>query len=114
MQCGLEFEDKYELITMILEVATLNVIPEKTDEFEAGFESAQEIISSMKGYIGHQLHKCLEIPNRYILLVKWEKLEDHTIGFRESPDYQQWKKLLHHYYSPFPVVEHYTLKYGIF
>jgi heme-degrading monooxygenase HmoA len=96
---------------MILEVAILNIFPEKTVEFEASFKISQSIISSMSGYRGHQLQKCLETDGRYILLVNWEKLEDHTIGFRESPEYQQWKNQLHHFYSPFPVVEHYTLKY---
>ena len=96
---------------MILEVAILDVIPGKNNDFEAGFEKAQVIISSMKGWLGHQLQQCLEAPNRYILLVRWEELEDHTIGFRQSDAYLEWKKLLHHYYSPFPVVEHYSLKY---
>jgi len=96
---------------MILEVAILDIIPGKADEFEASFEEAQEIISSMKGWYGHQLQQCLEVPNRYILLVQWQKLEDHIVGFRESEAYKKWKKLLHHYYSPFPVVEHYSLKY---
>ncbi len=96
---------------MILEVAILNVIPEKTAEFEASFRDSSEIISSAKGWQGHELQQCLEYPNRYILLVKWANLEDHTIGFRGSPAYVEWKKNLHHYYSPFPVVEHYCLKY---
>ncbi len=59
------------------------------------------------GYINHKLKRCLEKPSRYILLVNWEKLEDHTVGFRGSQDYEEWKALLHHYYNPFPVVEHY-------
>ncbi len=96
---------------MILEVAVLNVIPEKTAEFELAFEKAQEIISSMKGWTSHELQQCLEVPNRYILLVQWVNLEDHTVGFRKSPEYLQWKKLLHHFYSPFPEVDHYTLKF---
>jgi heme-degrading monooxygenase HmoA len=96
---------------MILEVAILNVIPEKTAEFEAAFKTAQDIISSAKGHLGHQLQQCLEVQNRYILLVKWQKLEDHTIGFRKSHEYQDWRKLLHHLFSPFPVVEHYSLIY---
>jgi len=99
---------------MILEIAVLNVIPEKTADFEASFEIAQEIISTVKGYMGHQLQQNLETPNRYILLVKWEKIQDHISGFRKSPAYQDWKKLLHHYYSPFPVVEHYSVKYDHF
>ncbi len=96
---------------MILEVAILNIFPDKTIEFEASFEISQSIISSMKGYRGHQLQKCLETSGRYILLVNWDKLEDHTIGFRQSPEYQQWKDQLHHFYSPFPTVEHYSLKF---
>jgi heme-degrading monooxygenase HmoA len=97
---------------MILELAILNVIPEKTAEFEARFILAQKIISSAKGYLGHQLQQNIEVSHRYVLMVHWEKLEDHTVGFRESLAYQDWKKLLHHYYSPFPVVEHYLLKNG--
>ncbi len=92
---------------MILEVATLDVIPGKEQEFEADFARAQQIISGMKGYINHKLHRCIEKENRYILLVNWEKLEDHTVGFRQSSQYQEWRKLLHHYYYPFPTVEHY-------
>lgn len=96
---------------MILEVAILNVIPEKTGEFEANFFEAQKIISSINGYIKHELQQCLETPNQYILLVEWEKIEDHTIGFRQSNQYQEWKKLLHHFYNPFPKVEHYKKVY---
>lgn len=94
---------------MILEVAILNVIPGKTKAFEKDFLVAQEIIKTIKGYIRHQLQKCLEVPNRYVLLVEWETLEDHTIGFRQSVGYLEWKKLLHHYYDPFPTVEHYEM-----
>lgn len=93
---------------MILEVAILNVKKELCDdEFEAAFKQASEIISSIPGYISHELQKCIEIPNRYILLVRWETLEAHTVGFRQSEEYQEWKQLLHHFYDPFPVVEHY-------
>ncbi len=84
---------------MILEVAILHV---KSDE------KAQSIISNMQGYLSHQLQKCIEKNNRYILLVNWKTLDDHTVGFRQSPEYEQWKKLLHHFYSPFPEVEHYS------
>ena len=92
---------------MILEVAILNVIPEETANFEKAFAKAQAIISSMKGYISHDLQKCIEDENQYILLVNWETLEDHEIGFRQSEEYQEWKKLLHHFYDPFPTVQHY-------
>ncbi|KEQ19659.1 antibiotic biosynthesis monooxygenase family protein [Endozoicomonas numazuensis] len=92
---------------MILEVAILDVKPGQEVEFEKAFAQAQSIIASMKGYLSHQLQKCLEKDNRYLLLVNWERLEDHTEGFRESKEYQQWKQLLHHFYEPFPEVEHY-------
>jgi heme-degrading monooxygenase HmoA len=92
---------------MILEVAILHVIPGQGVEFEKNFKKASKIISSMKGYINHELQKCMEEPNKYVLLVKWETLEDHTIGFRESKEYLKWKDLLHHFYNPFPIVEHF-------
>lgn len=92
---------------MILELALLNVIPGREAEFEAAFRQAQAIIASMKGYRSHDLRRCLEAGNRYVLLVEWDSLEDHTVGFRGSPEYQEWKRLLHHFYNPFPVVEHY-------
>ncbi|HKI53906.1 MAG TPA: antibiotic biosynthesis monooxygenase [Anaerolineales bacterium] len=94
---------------MILEVAILDVIMGKEDEFQAAFKQASPIIASMKGYVSHQLQRCIEKENRYILLVNWETLEDHTVGFRGSEEYQEWKRLLHHFYNPFPNVEHYEL-----
>lgn len=94
---------------MILEVATLNVRPGESPEFEAAFAQAQGIIASMPGYRGHQLRRCLEVDGQYLLLVHWERLEDHTVGFRQSPEYAEWKGLLHHFYDPFPTVEHYVL-----
>lgn len=92
---------------VILEVAILNVKKDQQADFEKAFAAAQSIVSSMGGYISHQLQRCIEKPNQYILLVNWETLQDHTVGFRESAQYQQWRALLHHFYDPFPVVEHY-------
>jgi heme-degrading monooxygenase HmoA len=93
---------------VILEVAILNIKPGLTSEFEAAFKTASNIIVTMPGYVSHELQCCIETTNRYILLVRWQKLEDHTIGFRQSPQYQEWRSLLHHFYEPFPVVEHYA------
>ncbi len=90
-----------------LEVAILNVRPTACDEFEAAFREASVIISSMPGYLSHELRRCVEIANRYILLVHWRCIEDHTIGFRQSHEYQRWRAVLHHFYDPFPTVEHY-------
>jgi heme-degrading monooxygenase HmoA len=92
---------------VILEVATLDVRPGQKSRFETAFDEAQRIIATMPGYLGHDLRRCIEKPNRYLLLVRWERLEDHTEGFRGSAAYQEWKRLLHHFYDPFPVVEHY-------
>lgn len=94
---------------MIFEVAILDVVAGQENEFQAAFATAAPIISSMSGYVSHQLQRCIEKQNRYILLVNWEKLEDHTVGFRGSEGYQEWKKLLHHFYDPFPTVEHYEM-----
>ncbi len=96
---------------MILEVAILNIIPGEAASFETAFGQAQAIISSMNGYISHELQKCIEVENQYILLVHWETLEDHTVGFRQSAEYQEWKALLHHFYDPFPRVDHYEKIY---
>jgi heme-degrading monooxygenase HmoA len=94
---------------MILEVAVLDVKPGMATEFEVAFRKASKIISSRPGYLSHELQRCLEKASRYILLVRWQTLEDHTIGFRQSPEYQEWRSLLHHFYDPFPIVEHYEL-----
>lgn len=90
----------------------LQVKPGMTNEFEHNFKRASKIISSMKGYIAHELQRCLEDSNKYVLLVQWETLEDHTIGFRKSTEYQEWKELLHHFYDPFPTVEHFEKVLG--
>jgi heme-degrading monooxygenase HmoA len=92
---------------LILEAAFLQVKQGMEDEYEETFRKASKIISSMDGYVTHSLQRCLEVEGKYLLLVTWESLEDHTVGFRESAEYQEWKKLLHHFYDPFPTVEHF-------
>lgn len=77
------------------------------NDFESSFNKASRIISSVNGYLSHELHKCLEVEGKYLLIIKWETLEAHTVGFRSSPEYQEWRKLLHHFYEPFPTVEHF-------
>ena len=94
---------------MVLEMAVLEVKEGLTPDFERDFAIASQYIESISGYVNHSLRKCVEDENKYLLLVNWEKLEDHTIGFRESEAYLEWEKLLHHYYNPFPVVEHYEM-----
>ncbi|MHA8059911.1 antibiotic biosynthesis monooxygenase family protein [Aquirufa beregesia] len=92
---------------MIVEVAVLQVKNGQEALFESDFILASQYISSISGYLSHSLLKCMEQENKYILVANWEKLEDHIIGFRQSPQYVLWKELLHHYYDPFPIVEHY-------
>jgi heme-degrading monooxygenase HmoA len=92
---------------MILEAAMLHVRPGQEAAFEDAFRQASPIIAASPGYGGHELQRCLEAPGKYLLLVRWATLEDHTIGFRGSPPYQEWRRLLHHFYDPFPVVEHF-------
>lgn len=92
---------------MILEAVMLQVKVGMEAEYEEAFRGSSKIISSMKGYISHNLQRCVEVEGKYLLLVQWESLEDHTVGFRQSNEYQQWKKQLHHFYDPFPIVEHF-------
>jgi heme-degrading monooxygenase HmoA len=92
---------------MILEAATLHIIPGREGAFETALHQAIPILASMHGYIGHEIRRSIEQRNRYILLVQWQSLEDHIIGFRTSPQFQQWKQLLHHFFDPLPTVEHY-------
>ena len=93
---------------MILEVVILNVKSGQEAAFERDFAMASKYISGIAGYVSHELQRCVETRNRYLLLAEWNTLEAHIEGFRKSPEYFEWKRLLHHYYDPFPVVEHYT------
>lgn len=98
---------------MILEAAILRIRAGQTNAFEIAFLEAQAIISSMPGYLSHELQRCLERDGEYLLLVHWESVAAHEEGFRKSPRYQDWKKLLHHFYDPFPMVLHYEQVTGI-
>ena len=73
-----------------------------------GFAQARRLIAASPGFRGLRLARCLERDTGYLLLVEWDRLEDHTEGFRGSAAYQEWRALLHGFYDPFPVVEHFT------
>ncbi len=92
---------------MVLEHALLPVVPGREADFEAAFAEARAIIAAGPGFRRLSLSRCLERPNTYLLLVEWERLEDHTEGFRGSAAYQRWRELLHGFYDPFPRVEHF-------
>ncbi len=91
-----------------LEVAVLDVRLGEAPAFEQAFAEAQSILRASPGYQRHELLRCAERESRYLLLVWWDSIESHTEGFRGSPGYQRWKALLHHFYDPFPTVEHYA------
>jgi heme-degrading monooxygenase HmoA len=94
---------------VITEHALLEVRAGQEEDFEAAFAEAKTIIAAAAGFESLELQRCIERPGRYILLVRWASLEDHTEGFRGSPGYQEWKARLHHFYDPFPTVEHFSL-----
>ena len=96
----------------MLEVAILDIRPGKSEAFEVAFLGAQHIIAASLGYRRHELRRCVEAADRYLLLVWWDSLESHTKGFRQSAGYERWRELLHHFYDPFPTVEHYIVVPG--
>ena len=77
-------------------------------DFEKNYKLAKPIISRAKGHRTHQLKKCVETPNKYILIVEWNTLEDHEIGFRKSNDFLKWKELVHPFLTSETLVEHYA------
>lgn len=92
---------------MILEHAVLEVKPGLYEAFETAMRQAVPLISASEGFLGIEVLPCIEAPGRYLLLVKWTSVEAHEVGFRGSDRYQQWKALLHGFYDPFPLVQHY-------
>jgi heme-degrading monooxygenase HmoA len=92
---------------MTIEHALLHIKPGQEDAFATTMEGAKSIIASIPGFIDLTVSRGIESPGTFLLIVRWETLEAHTVGFRQSPQYQEWKRLLHHFYDPFPVVEHF-------
>jgi heme-degrading monooxygenase HmoA len=92
---------------MILEAFIAHIKTGMESEFEVALRDAAPIISSMKGFISIELQRCMEVTGQYLFLIRWETLEDHTVGFRGSPEYQEWRSRLHHFYEPMPTVQHY-------
>lgn len=98
---------------MILEVAILNVRVGQEAAFETAMRAARPLIEASPGFGKLELRRCIETASRYLLLVSWQTVEDHTKGFRQSSRYQEWRKILHHFYDPFPTVEHYEEPIGL-
>ena len=92
---------------MITEHALLEVIPGREAEFVSAMQTAKAHIAGSPGFVSLRVERCLERPSCFLLLVEWERLEDHTEDFRGSAAYEEWRAALHHFYDPFPLVEHF-------
>lgn len=94
---------------MVLEHARINVIPGREAEFELALAKARAVISAADGFLSLELHRGVESPAHYLLLVEWATLEDHTVGFRESPAFGEWRALIGEFFDGQPVVDHFSL-----
>jgi heme-degrading monooxygenase HmoA len=92
---------------MIIEIAQLTIRPGSEQQFEAVFFTAIGVLRGCKGYLSHELRRSIETPNRYALIVRWQTLEDHTVGFRGSPAFTEWRGHIGPYLESPPVVEHF-------
>jgi heme-degrading monooxygenase HmoA len=95
---------------MILEHADITIAPGQQAAFDAALQRGVEtVISRAKGFVGFQVHRGIESPERYLLLIRWETLENHTVDFRQSPAFQEWRAIVGPFFAKPPVVEHFDL-----
>ena len=95
---------------MIIEIADIQIRPEQRTDFLAAIhQAAQNVLSRAAGYRSHQILPCLESPQRVVLIVHWDTLEDHTVGFRQSPAFTQWRAAIGPYFVQPPHVEHFQV-----
>ena len=95
---------------MILEIADIRITPGQQAEFDAATQRGVETVASKAtGFRGYKVNKGVESPERYILMIYWDTLEDHTVGFREGPLFAQWRAIVGPFFAAPPVVEHFTL-----
>ncbi len=97
--------------SMILELATIDIKTGTNAEFEKKLEQAQSVISRAEGYLGHQFQRCIEQDSRYILLIRWESVEAHTVGFRGGELFKEWRALIGEFFACPPVVQHFELAF---
>lgn len=94
---------------MILEVADIRITPGRQAEFEQAAERGlSTIFPQAAGFRGYEVRHSIESPDRYVLLLKWDTLEDHTVGFRASPLYAEWRSLVGEFFAKPPFVEHFV------
>jgi len=95
---------------MILEIADIRVIPGTQAAFEAAIaKGIKEIIANAKGFMGYKINKGIKLPERYVLMIFWQTLENHTVDFRQSAAFAEWRALVGPYFAGLPVVEHFEL-----
>jgi heme-degrading monooxygenase HmoA len=95
---------------MILEIADIRITPDVATGFEAAARCGLDtVLSKANGFKRYELRRCIESPDRYVLLIEWETLEAHTIGFRQSPAYAQWREIVGPFFAQAPFVEHFEL-----
>ena len=95
---------------MILEIADIRIHPGQNAAFEAAIaHGASEVIAHAKGFKGYKVNRSIESPERYVLQIFWETLEDHTVGFRESSAFTQWRAIVGPFFASAPVVQHFDL-----
>ena len=95
---------------MIVELVDLKILPAKEKEFEAALKKGlNEVIGRARGYLGHQAHHGIENPDRWVLMIYWETLENHTVDFRGSPAFAEWRAIVGPYFAAPPVVEHFNV-----
>lgn len=94
---------------MILEIVTTQIKAGQEEAFEAAFKEASKILARSKGYISHELQKCIETKGRYVNMVRWESVDDHMIGFRGSSQFQEFRALVFPFYETPSQMEHYEL-----
>ncbi|TFW02493.1 antibiotic biosynthesis monooxygenase [Oxalobacteraceae bacterium OM1] len=95
---------------MILELADLRIQPGKQAEFDAAIQQGvRDVISKAKGFLGFQVQKCIETPERYVLMIRWETLENHTVDFRQSEAFATWRGIVGPFFAQPPQVEHFQL-----
>ena len=93
---------------MVLERAQFRIVPGREAEFEAAFAEAKRLVGGASGFVSATLSRGVESPSTYLLLVEWQTLEDHTVGFRQSPAFGQWRGLIGHLFDGAPDVEHFV------
>jgi heme-degrading monooxygenase HmoA len=95
---------------MILEHADIRIDPAKAADFEAAIlRGASTVIATAKGFRGFKVNRSQESAGRYILMIYWDTLEDHTVGFRQSPAFTEWRGIVGPFFLQPPVVEHLEL-----